>query len=57
MNEIKKLRLNKRVVAELSDKAAHNLRGGLDPAENQTMDSDTIAHDSHVNTCFTKNCC
>lgn len=48
-------KLTKRVILDLSKSDIQQLRGGL--AEQSDGKLRTYAHDTHVNTCFTKNCC
>lgn len=47
MKKLKKLKLEKKSVALLSKEQLKTLKGG----------SETIAWNTHVNTCFTRNCC
>lgn len=48
-------KLTKRVILDLSKSEIQQLRGGL--AEQSEAGVNSLAHDTHVNTCFTKNCC
>lgn len=48
-------KLTKRVILDLSKSDIQQLRGGL--AEQSEARFRTIAHDTHVNMCFTRNCC
>ena len=48
MKKLNKLVLKKKSIVELRKEDAKSLKGGY---------GSTYAHDSHVNTCFTYNCC
>lgn len=53
MKKIEKL--NTRVVLDLSKSEILQLRGGHN--QQAGAEARTVIHDTHVNTCFTKNCC
>lgn len=50
-------KLTKRIVLEISKNETQRLRGGQWGNDENKVEARTIAHNTHVNTCFTKNCC
>ena len=48
-------KLTKRVILDLSKSDIQQLRGGQ--AEQSEARFRTIPHETHVNMCFTRNCC
>lgn len=56
--KLKKLELNKKSIVKLESKDAQVLKGGhYQQLKRQDAGGGTIAWDTHVNTCFTHNCC
>ncbi len=54
MKKIEKL--NCRVILDISKCDISKLSGGHDSSESE-KNVRTIVHETHVNTCFTRNCC
>lgn len=49
--------LKKRVILDLTINDIQKLKGGKDSQDDASANVRTYAHNTHVNTCFTKNCC